>query len=309
MLEVPMTTRELDRRAFLTFVGNTLASAGALACVGPDRVWAGGQDASVFQGRDVFDRLLAQAREGRWSALPVGERIGAVGMAMRRTPYVASTLELYDDREVCSVDFRGLDCVTFFELAIALARMLKRGERTPEALLAEVTFLRYRGGQVTDYASRLHYLSDWFFDNQAKHVVRLITPELPGAERFTRRVSFMSTHPGAYRQLKASPDQVAKIALREAEINARVTSYLPKDKVASAQRLLLTGDIIGVTTTIDGLDCAHSGVCYRDEAGIPRLLHASTTQNAVVLDEDLATYVASVRTHSGIMVARPLEVA
>jgi hypothetical protein len=27
----------------------------------------------------------------------------------------------------------------------------------------------------------------------------------------------------------------------------------------------------------------------------------------VVLGEELATYVASVRTHSGIMVARPLE--
>jgi Protein of unknown function (DUF1460) len=305
MLGTPMSDPRPARRAFLSCLGKTLA--GAFAFVGADRVWAGGQDAQVFEGRDVFDRLLAQSRERRWIELPIGERIGAIGMALRQTPYVASTLELYDDREVCSVDFRGLDCVTFFELALALARMLKRGERTPEALLAEVTFLRYRGGQVTDYASRLHYLTDWFSDNQTKRVVRLVTLELPGAERFTRRVNFMSTHPGAYRQLKASPDQRAKIALREAEINARTMYYVPRDRVATAQRLLLTGDIIGITTTIDGLDCAHSGVCYRDEAGIPRLLHASTTRNAVVLDEDLATYVASVRTHSGIVVARPLE--
>jgi N-acetylmuramoyl-L-alanine amidase-like len=305
MLGTPMSDPRPARRAFLSCLGKTLA--GAFAFVGADRVWAGGQDAQVFEGRDVFDRLLARSRERRWIELPIGERIGAIGMALRQTPYVASTLELYDDREVCSVDFRGLDCVTFFELALALARMLKRGERTPEALLAEVTFLRYRGGQVTDYASRLHYLTDWFSDNQTKRVVRLVTLELPGAERFTRRVNFMSTHPGAYRQLKASPDQRAKIALREAEINARTMYYVPRDGVATAQRLLLTGDIIGITTTIDGLDCAHSGVCYRDEAGIPRLLHASTTRNAVVLDEDLATYVASVRTHSGIMVARPLE--
>ena len=296
----------LDRRAFLTVLGQALAS---VAVMRPGRVSAGGQEAKVFQGREVFDRLVSQARERRWSELPIGERIGAIGMALRQTPYVASTLELYDDREVCSVDFRGLDCVTFFELALAFARMLKRGERTPDALLAEVTFLRYRGGQLTDYASRLHYLSDWFADNQAKGVVRVLTPELPGAERFARRVSFMSTHPAAYRQLKASPDQLAKIALREAEINARTTSYVPREKVAVAQRLLTTGDIVGVTTTIEGLDCAHSGVCYRDEAGSPRLLHASTTRNAVVVDEDLATYVASVRTHSGIMVARPLEVA
>jgi len=303
-----MSDPRLARRAFLASAGKTLATAGVLACLRPDRLTAGSAQVSqVFEGREVFDRVLTQARERRWSDVLIGERIGAIGMALRQTPYVASTLELYDDREVCSVDFRGLDCVTFFELALALARMLKR-ERTPDALLAEVTFLRYRGGQLTDYASRLHYLSDWFVDNQAKRVVRLITPELPGAERFTRKVNFMSTHPAAYRQLKASPDQVAKIVLVEAEINARLTHYLPREKVAAAQRLLLTGDIIGITTTIDGLDCAHSGVCYRDEAGVPRLLHASTARNAVVLDEDLATYVASVRTHSGVMVARPIEI-
>lgn len=303
-----MTSSPPARREFLAITGRALAGAGILAISRPWYVSAGAPDPKVFEGREVFDRLLTLSRERRWSELPIGERIGAIGMALRQTPYVASTLELYDDREVCSVDLRGLDCVTFFELALAFARILKRGERTPDALLAEVTFLRYRGGQLTDYASRLHYLSDWFADNQAKRVVRLVTPELPGAERFTRRVSFMSAHPSAYRQLKASPDQLAKIALIEAEINARTTFYLPKEKVAAAQRLLITGDIVGVTTTIDGLDCAHSGVVYRDEAGVPRLLHASTTRNAVVLDEDLATYVASVRTHSGIMVARPLEV-
>lgn len=303
-----MTPPRQGRRAFLTVLGRSMAAAGLAAVIRPGRPSAGGQDAWVFEGRDVFDRLVTQARERRWSTLPIGERIGAIGMALRRTPYVASTLELYDDREVCSVDFRGVDCVTFFELALAFARMLKRGERTPDALLAEVTFMRYRGGQLTDYASRLHYLSDWFADNQTKGVARVITPELSGAERFTRRVSFMSTHPGAYRQLKASPEQRAKIAQHEAEINARTTYYVPREKVASAQRSLTTGDIVGITTTLEGLDCAHSGVCYRDEAGVPRLLHASTRKNAVILDEDVATYVASVRTHSGIMVARPLEV-
>ena len=50
------------------------------------------------------------------------------------------------------------------------------------------------------------------------------------------------------------------------------------------------------------------GLCYRDEGGVLRLLHGSTTRKAVILDEDLATYLTSVPTHSGIMVARPLEV-
>src|SRR5262249_22707150 len=161
------------------------------------------------------------------------------------------------------------------ESALAFARMLKRGGHTPEALLEEVTFTRYRGGQLTDYASRLHYLSDWFVDNADKRVVRVVTRELPGAARFTKRVRFMSRHPEAYRQLRGSAELVKKIVQVEAAINEREMYYVPKARVADAQASVMTGDIIGITTTIDGLDCAHAGLCYR-AAGVPKLLHAST---------------------------------
>ncbi len=303
-----MTGSTLERRAFVTLVWQALVGAGALAIVRPDRVPGRDRDPDVFTGQETFERLMTLARERAWSELPIGERIGAIGMALRRTPYVAATLELYQDREVCSVNLRGLDCWTFFEIALAFARMLGRGGRTPEALLAEVTFTRYRGGRLTDYASRLHYTSDWFVDNEHKRVVRLITRELPGAVRFPKRVSFMSTHPEAYRQLKANPDLVRKIARVEAEINARRMDYVPKDKVVDARPRLRTGDIVGITTTIDGLDCAHAGFCYKDEGGALGFLHASTSQKAVILDDDLATYLARASTHTGIMAARPLEV-
>jgi hypothetical protein len=297
----------LSRRAFVALASKALAGAGALAIARPGPARGRAHDPNVFRGLEAFERLLTLARAERWSELPIGERIGAIGMALRGTPYVDATLELHDDREVCSIDLRGLDCVTFFESALAFARMLKRDARTPDALLAEVTFTRYRSGKLTDYASRLHYLSDWFADNEGKGVVRLVTPELPGAVRFTKRINFMSTHPEAYRQLRASADMVRKIARVEAQISAREMAYVPKDRVADAQPRLMTGDIVGITTTIDGLDCAHSGLCYRD-AGVLKLLHGSTTRKAVVLDEELRTYLARVPTHSGIMVARPLEV-
>jgi Protein of unknown function (DUF1460) len=301
-----MSQTMLNRRALLALATRALLSAGALTALGPDRA-RGDREPIALTGQDTFERLVAQAREHTWIDRPIGERIGVVGMALRQTPYVDGTLEIHDDREVCSVNLKGLDCVTFFESALAFARMLRRGGRTPEALLTEVTFTRYRGGRLTDYASRLHYMSDWFADNEGKRVVRLITRELPGAAPFLKRVNFMSTHPAAYRQLRANPEMVQKIARVEADINARTMHYLPKDKVAAAGRLLMTGDIVGITTAIDGLDCAHAGLCYRDADGALRLLHASTTQKAVVLDEDLATYLASVSTHTGIMAARPLE--
>jgi hypothetical protein len=299
----------VDRRAFLRLAAAAaLLGGGVLTAVAAARAQRPEREGGVVEGLDVFARLLTQARRETWRERPIGERTSAVGLALRRTPYVDATLELYEDREVCSVDFRGLDCVTLYESALAFARMLRRGGGTPEALLAEVTFTRYRGGQLTDYASRLHYTSDWIADNEAKRVVRVVTSELPGAVRFTKRVDYMTTHPQAYRQLRANPDLVQKIARVEDEINARETLYLPKAAVAAAQRYLRTGDIIGVTTTLDGLDCAHTGLAYRDERGVLRFLHASTTKKAVVLDGGLAAYLAGVATHTGIMVARPLEV-
>lgn len=260
----------------------------------------------AFSGQEVFDRLLAQAREGGWRTLAIGERIGAIGLALLHAPYVAATPEV-GDREVCSVDLRGLDCVTFFETAVCFARMLKGGGRTPRALLGQVRFTRYRAGRLIDYASRLHYTSDWFADNARKRVVRLVTRELAGATRLEKRVNFMSTHPAAYPALAADPALVRMIARIEDRLNRRPMVYVPKDRVVDAQSSLTTGDIVGITTSIDGLDCAHTGLCYRDERGRVRLLHASTTAREVTLDDELTAYLARVPTHTGVIVARPLE--
>jgi hypothetical protein len=186
--------------------------------------------------------------------------------------------------------------------------MLKLGGSTPEDMLRQVTFTRYRDGHVTDYTSRLHYTTDWFYDNERKKVVDLITKELPGAERFTRTVNFMSTHPDSYRQLKANPSFVPVIADIEHRINSREMYFIPKAKVRAVEPELQTGDILGITTTINGIDCSHTGMCYRDKKGTLRYLHASSTKKEVTLDDELSVYLDSVTKHTGIMVARPLEV-
>lgn len=266
-------------------------------------------DPKTFEGNEAFNRLVKLAQERHWKDLPMGELIGAIGMELRGTPYVGSTLELYEDREVCSVNLTGLDCVTFFESALGFARMLKEGkEMSPAALMEQVTYTRYRDGKISDYASRLHYTADWLYNNEEKRVVKVITRELPGAVRFTSPVNFMSKHPASYKQLKANPDMVPHIAEIEDRINARNMYYVPKDKVAEIEPLLKTGDIIGITTTINGIDCSHTGLCYRDEQGVLRFLHASLDKKQVVLGDELSKYLASVSKHTGIMVARPAEV-
>ena len=122
ILRAPMNHPWADRRAF-RLAAKALGSAGLLAVTRVRRASGGGQDAKV--SRDEASRPagdpVARASVGRAADRRTDRRHR---MALRQTPYAASTLELYDDREVCSVDF-GADCVTFFELALAFARTLK----------------------------------------------------------------------------------------------------------------------------------------------------------------------------------------
>ncbi len=61
-------------------------------------------------------------------------------------------LDQNPNQEICTVDLTSLDCVTFFESTLDFARMLKKGETTPESLIKEVSFTRYRGWR----SARLH---------------------------------------------------------------------------------------------------------------------------------------------------------
>jgi hypothetical protein len=192
---------------------------------------------NAFKGKVVFDHILAKAIVGRWCDVPIGDLMGKIAKELEGTRYVADTLELSADHEICSVNLTGLDCVTFFETTLCFARMLKKGGRTPHDLLNEVSFTRYRGGVVGDYSTRLHYTTDWFADNESKGVIKLLS-QLPGAEPFRQKVGFMSSHYDSSRQLKAHPELVPKIKSQEEAINSRSLKFIPMDKIAAIEPLL-----------------------------------------------------------------------
>ena len=293
----------MTRRDFLYLIGSLLASSGL----------SGGAEEPLqhFDGQEVFTEIVSKAAIEKWSALPIGELIGKIAQEFKGTPYAGFTLEVSNDSEFCVVNLKGLDCVTFFEDSLCLARMLKRGKNSPEALLKEVQFTRYRGGRIGDFTSRLHYTTDWFVDNQAKGVVKILTSELPGAEPFTQKVGIMSQHPERYRQLAAHPDLVPAIRLIEEKINARSLKYLPMEKLGAAEHLLQTGDIVGVCTTETGIDIAHTGLCIKDEQGIVHFMDASSSRKnmKVTLEAELSKCLNWSSKLTGVMIARPLEVA
>lgn len=256
--------------------------------------------------RKVFSRIIQRALKEEWASFPMGECMGRIATLFIGTDYVGGTLE-GKGPEICRVDLTGLDCVTFFENVLCMARLLKKGNTSFDDFLAELTFTRYRKGILTDYTSRLHYTSDWIHDNEEKRVVKDITEDL-GGEDYSVRVSFMSENPNYYQALREFPGFIETIAGIEKEINKRKHWTIPRKEIKSVHKRLQTGDIIAVATEKEGLDYSHTGLIFRDKKNKVRFLHASSVKKKVLLDAPLHKYIKSVKTHTGITVARPLEV-
>src|SRR5260370_27850060 len=127
--------------------------------------------------------LVAKAEQEGWRSRPLGERMVLVGKALLGTPYRSFTLEIDDRIEAPSVDLLGMDCWTFYEMALGFSRMLelKSSGYTPRDLLAMIEMDRYRGGHCNGlYTSRLPFLEDWNFDHERRGPVKKLTVSLRG---------------------------------------------------------------------------------------------------------------------------------
>jgi hypothetical protein len=232
--------------------------------------------------------------------------IAYVGKSLLGTEYKAATLER-EGEEALVINLKGLDCTTFLENAIVFARLIKRDSTTFNNYLRELAFIRYRGGELNGYPSRLHYFSDWIFDNIHKKVVYDVTKELGGIPiKFS--VKFMSEHPVLYMHLKESPAFINVIKSQEDSISHRTYFYIPKDNVTLIEKDLHDGDIIAFTTSVKGLDIGHVGIAVRENDGRIHILHAPQPGTKVhITKEPLTEYIMNVKKHSGIIVLRAEE--
>ncbi|PWJ59279.1 uncharacterized protein DUF1460 [Dyadobacter jejuensis] len=219
-------------------------------------------------------------------------------------PYMAQTLETNKtERLVCKLD--GLDCTTLVESTIALV-VAKEQNKSLDDYKRELRNLRYRKGVIEGYASRLHYVLDWLYENENRGRLEDITERLGGVP-FKKEINFMSNHANLYPAL--APSEVwKKVKSQEAIINTRKHYYIPKNDIKRAEASLKNGDIVAFTSTIDGLDCNHMGLITKI-GNRAYLLHASSTEKKVILSKvPLAEYTSSVPKHSGILVARLKEI-
>jgi len=264
------------------------------------------KEAIIFQPKDkeILEQIIELNKDDKKAA--PGTLIVKIGTFLEETPYVAHTLET-DSTEQLVINLRELDCTTFAENCLAISRIIKSGKPSWERFTAELTNLRYRNGNIDEYPSRIHYFSDWIYDNNRKKIIKDVSQEM-AQTIFLNKVNFMSTHPDSYRQLKENPDFVSKIKKQEEDISSRITYYIPEEKIAEIEDQLMDGDIVGITTNIKGLDISHVGILVR-KAGRIHLMHASSASAAmkvVVSKNTLEEYLLNSKSATGIMVARPL---
>lgn len=249
---------------------------------------------SVLTFLDQIETFSDQKQTG-------GDRISHIGSMFLDIPYVGKTLEI-SEPESLVVNLRELDCTTYLENVVSLSTIDNSNGANFEDFLQQLQKIRYRSGELQGYASRLHYFSEWLFDNEQKGIIKNITKDIGGVP-YTKKIDFMSTHRNAYKQLK-DEELYVQIQEIEDEINTRQMYYIPKGEVAKIAKKLKDGDLIAITTSIKGLDIVHTGfVKYKD--GIPHLMHASSDNKRVEVSRlPLHQYLQENKSQSGIMVAR-----
>jgi hypothetical protein len=236
---------------------------------------------------------------------PINEIVVEIAKSFLGADYAADTIEA-PGREHLIVNLQEMDCVTFYENSLVLARCIKKNTLTYDDYKKELQFVRYRNGIIADYPSRLHYTSDYFYDNERKGVLKDVTKTI-GGSKYKKTINFMSAHPESYPRLKENPEFVTAMKKIESELSARVMYFIPKKKIKKIAYNIKDGDILGITTTLEGLDCSHTGIAVWQNKKL-HMIHAPSPGKKVQITElPLWDYLMQIKKDAGIMVARPMD--
>lgn len=259
------------------------------------------QTVCSLESRKLLDQELSKLSAEKEKDYVIQDWVIEIGKNFLGTPYVEKTLEIPGPEQLV-INLQGVDCTTFLEAVVTLARMAEMQEFSFERFEKELEKIRYRSGKNDGYSSRLHYFTEWMVDNQKKGIIRDITAEIGGSP-YPNQPSFMSQNPQYYPQL-SDPDNVHKIREAEAQISTYSYFYIPKEQIKSLEEGIHSGDLIAITTPMANLDVVHVGFAIRQNGRI-HLLHASSKNKAVEISSlPLHDYLATNRGQSGIIVSR-----
>ena len=231
------------------------------------------------------------------------DRIMFFARSMIGIPYCGGTLDI-NENESLVVRKDSVDCTTYVEnvLAMYLASKIEHGGYND--FKKALTKIRYRDGVIKGYSSRLHYFSDWVADNEKKGILYEVTSRSNHSQRHFS-INYMTKHSVLYRHLKGDSLSVSEMLSIEEKWRNYDMPYIPKECLKTYNNIdICNGDILALTTNIDGLDVLHLGFAIWVDGNI-HLLHASSLYGRVVIDRmSLYEYLKERKKHTGVRVIR-----
>lgn len=249
-----------------------------------------------------IDSLLNASSERSYKTN--SERLLFFAKSFIGTPYKGGTLDA-GENETLIVRTDSLDCTTYVEAVLALYLSSFNDNPGYDDFSESLRYIRYRGGVIDGYASRLHYFSDWASDNEKKDILQEVTKEGEHDVRICS-LNYMTTHSNLYRQLKDNDSLISEISKVEKSWIDYKMPYIPKNVLNSSKddSPVEDGDIIALTTNISGLDVLHLGFALWIDGRL-HLLHASSLHGKVIIDTStIFDYLKNRNKHTGIRVLR-----
>ena len=221
------------------------------------------------------------------------------------TPYAAGTLE--GEEELLRINIDSLDCTTFAETVLALSYTAGEKRTSWRDFVYNLERMRYRGGNINGYSSRLHYFSDWVVDNVHRGNIKDATTRMPVNDWEVKTIDFMTEHRDKYPKLA---DQEEYEKLKNCEIGYRNHRfpYIKVNKLGNKDMInaLQDGDLVALTTKIPGLDVTHMGFIKKINGNL-HLIHASSKKGKVIVDETKLTEYMRRSGATGLRVIRLAE--
>ena len=255
----------------------------------------------LFSQNNPQEKLFQQKME-LCQTESVADCIIEYGTSFIDVPYVSHTID-ENETEQLVINLDKFDCATYVETVLAMAKVSVENKGSYDGFTEVVQKLRYHNGVIDGYPSRIHYFSDWLYENSQNLILDNVTGSI-GGDLYQKTVNFMSTNPNLYVHLKDDKAAQEKIKETENAMNGRKQFFIPKEKVKAIESEIKEGDIIGITTSVKGLDISHEGFAIKRKGRI-HLLHASSDEKKVVISTlPLPEYLMSHKSQTGIMICR-----
>ena len=190
----------------------------------------------------IFRQIIQNAAIRDLSSKSMEEIIQVTAETFLSAKYKAGLLDR-SNQETLVISFKEFDCLLFVETVLALSRTIALQETSYQAFEQHIIDQRYWNGSLNGYCSRLHYFSEWIYDNQKRKNIEDISIPLHGISQ-NKKLYFMSKHRNLYPLLINNDDNYKCIVEIESNItNQNIpTNYIAKKEIKNIYRQLRPGD-------------------------------------------------------------------